>query len=193
MENSPHSVKNISKGTVSRALFGPPAFFEGEDQQAYAALSDAIFNTVKPTDVIEEIWARDVIDHVWEVQRLRKLRAAFLDARLVIGLQEFLDEIDQGQDGLSDRWVLRDPEAITKVNELLKAADLSMDTVMAFTVSLYMKEFENMSRLIATAGVRRDDILREIERSRAVFAEKLRRVTAQTENAQADVVIEAPE
>jgi hypothetical protein len=33
---------------------------------------------VKPSDIFEEIWVRDIVDLTWEVFRLRRLKASFL-------------------------------------------------------------------------------------------------------------------
>jgi hypothetical protein len=46
------------------ALFGPAPLFEGEDTAAYDELLVQIFGTVKPADIVEEIWVRDIVDLV---------------------------------------------------------------------------------------------------------------------------------
>jgi hypothetical protein len=46
------------------ALFGPAPLFEGEDTAAYDELLVRISETVKPADIVEEIWVRDIVDLV---------------------------------------------------------------------------------------------------------------------------------
>src|SRR5215831_17869414 len=57
------------------ALFGPPPLLEGEDAAAYDDLLVRISGAVKPTDIFEEIWIREIVDLVWGAFRLRRLKA----------------------------------------------------------------------------------------------------------------------
>jgi len=57
------------------SLLGPPALFEGEDREAYDKLYTAIYNHVKPTDIMGEIYVRDLVDLTWQVLRYRRLMA----------------------------------------------------------------------------------------------------------------------
>jgi hypothetical protein len=43
-------------------LFGPPPLFEGEDTKAYHELLSRTSAVVKPADILDEFWVRDVID-----------------------------------------------------------------------------------------------------------------------------------
>ena len=45
-------------------LLGPPPLIEGEDAAAYGELLNRISAAVKPEDILEEIWVRDVVDLV---------------------------------------------------------------------------------------------------------------------------------
>ena len=47
-------------------LFGPAPLIEGEDAAAYDELLTGISSTVKPADILEDIWVRDIVDLVWE-------------------------------------------------------------------------------------------------------------------------------
>jgi hypothetical protein len=59
-------------------LFGPPPLLEGEDAAAYNELLARVSGAVKPSDVIEEIWVRDIVDLTWEIFRWRRLKAKVL-------------------------------------------------------------------------------------------------------------------
>ena len=41
-----------------------------------------MFNAVRPSDFIEEIWARDLADVSWSLFRLRRIQAAFLSTKV---------------------------------------------------------------------------------------------------------------
>ena len=54
--------QSASKGFRRPDLFGPPPILEGEDPKAYDEILDRVFGAVGPTDFIEEIWVRDLVD-----------------------------------------------------------------------------------------------------------------------------------
>jgi hypothetical protein len=61
-----------------KSLLGPPLLLEGEDAGAYDALYGHIRTAVAPRDVLEEIWARDVVDNLWEMLRLKRLKVSLM-------------------------------------------------------------------------------------------------------------------
>ena len=69
----------LSKEESAR-FFGPPPLIAGEDQAQYEAMRDQISAAVQPLDFLEEIWVNDVVNLVWETQRLRRLRAELLQS-----------------------------------------------------------------------------------------------------------------
>jgi hypothetical protein len=62
------------------ALFGPPPLIEGEDAAAYDQLLARIFATLKPVDIIDEIFISDFAFLEWEVLRLRRLKWSLIRA-----------------------------------------------------------------------------------------------------------------
>jgi hypothetical protein len=82
-----------SKQIVERTgpgAFGPPPLIEGEDAAAYNQLHARISAAVKPKDVLEEIWVRDVVDLTWETLRMRHFKAKLLASATSTGLQRIL-------------------------------------------------------------------------------------------------------
>ncbi len=62
----------LSKEESAR-FFGPPPLIAGEDRAQYEALRDRISAAVGPLDFLEEIWVNDLVNHVWEELRLRRI------------------------------------------------------------------------------------------------------------------------
>src|ERR1700682_5951683 len=60
--------------------FGPAPLIEGEDAGAYDELLLRISAAVRPHDIFEVIWVRDIVDLVWEAFRLRRLKACLMTA-----------------------------------------------------------------------------------------------------------------
>ena len=72
-----------------------PPLIAGEDAAAYDDLLARISAALEPSDILEEIWVRDVVDMVWDALRLRRLKAQLLTVSAYEGmhtiLRRFLD------------------------------------------------------------------------------------------------------
>jgi hypothetical protein len=176
------------------ALFGPPPLLEGEDAAAYDELLVRISGAVKPTDIFEEIWIRDIVDLVWEAFRLRRLKANLIAAAAHNGLERVLDPLIgwQGASDLAEAWAARQRSAIKRVDKLLASAGLTMDAVMAQALSLKLDDIERIDRMIATAEGRRNTILREVDRHRTTWGQNLRQAVQQIESAEIKVIETKP-
>ena len=71
-------------------FLAPPPLIEGEDAAAYDDLLARISGTLKPADILEEIWVRDVVDLVWDVFRLRRLKVHLLTAAAHEGMAKLI-------------------------------------------------------------------------------------------------------
>ncbi len=59
-------------------LLGAPPLIKGENARSYDELLARISATLQPTDSLEEIWIRDVVDLVWETFRMRRMKASMM-------------------------------------------------------------------------------------------------------------------
>jgi len=177
------------------SCFGPAPLFEGEDSAGYDELLARVSGAIKPSDIIEEIWIRDIVALTWEALRLRRVRAALLTAKRHVGVKQLLRPL-YGTEvyDLSEQWARREGEAVAAVDRHLATAGLTMDAVMAETMSAEIELVEKMDRMIASAEIRRNATLREIERRRSDFAARLRQATKDRDNVEeaSFQVIEAP-
>jgi len=176
------------------ALFGPVPLLEGEDSAAYDELLVRISGAVKPADILEEIWVRDLVDLVWEAFRLRRLKANLMTVVAHEGLRKILETLIDWSDArdLAQAWATRDRGAIRQVDELLASAGFTMDAVMAQTLSLKLDDIERIDRMIATAEGRRNAILREVDRHRETWGQNVRRAVQQIEAAEIKVIETKP-
>ncbi len=99
----------VEQRPIKRNFFGPPPLIAGEDPAAYDELLARVSGAVKPSDILEEIWVRDVIDLVWEALRLRRLKAEFITTNAHKGLQEILEPLSDYSTSvaLSQAWAKR--------------------------------------------------------------------------------------
>jgi hypothetical protein len=89
----------IRGGQVSKiTIFGPPPLVAGEDSAGYDRLLERISGTVKPGDIFEEIWVRDLVDNTWEISRLRRARKASIANRVPAALESALLPFFRPQD-----------------------------------------------------------------------------------------------
>jgi len=158
--------------------FGPAPLFEGEDSAGYDDLLARVSGAIKPADIIEEIWIRDIVGLTWEALRLRRARAALLAANSHVGVRRVLRPLcgTKAYD-LSEQWAWREENAVAEVARHLAAAGLTMDAVLAHTMADDIELVEKMDGMIASAEIRRNATLREIERRRSDLAARLRQAT----------------
>jgi hypothetical protein len=93
---------------------------------------------------------------------------------------------------LVQEYVRREPDAVTRVQELLARANVSMDELMADVLAENLDDIERIDRLTTIAESRRNDSLREIERRRAVFGETLRQSVQAVEDGEFKVIETTP-
>jgi hypothetical protein len=169
--------------TLPPVPFGPAPLVEGEDAGAYDELLVRISSAVRPHDIFEEIWVRDIVDLVWEAFRLRRLRACVMTAgaraALAINLSPLVGR--EQADGLTRSWAARKPGASAEVEEHLATAGIGLDGVAAQGLCLKLDFLERIDRIITAAEARRNAALREIDRHRATLGRQLRQAVLEAD------------
>jgi hypothetical protein len=213
MTNNISIVPTPASQALSRfPIFGSPPLLAGEDAAAYGDLLARVSGNLKPSDIFEEIWVREIADLISESLRWRRHLAGFLATAIPKVLERILKPIVQNQpepvpsgtswssklkaaqaslnagSTLATDWAARDPAAIERVNGLLASAGLTMDNVIAQTTASELDKIERFNRLIASAEGRCNALLREIEHHRAPFAQRLRAEIHKIENAEFETV-----
>jgi hypothetical protein len=180
-----HPVAIVPHRSGAMAFLAPAALIAGEDAAAYDDLLARIAGAVKPADILEEVWMRDVVELVWEAIRLRRYKAGLMAASASRGMAEVLRALGETQpNSLARRWAAREETAVVRVNARLAAAGLGIDAVMASTLAARIDEIERIDRLTMAAEARRAVALRELDRHRAELAQSLRRAAQEVEDAE---------
>ena len=102
-------------------------------------------------------------------------------------MEPFVPDYCERED-LAKAWGTRDKAAVKEVDKLLAAAGMSIDAIMAQTLSINLDDIERIDRMIATAEARRNLIIREIERHRATWAQDLRQAAQQAEDVEFEAI-----
>ena len=171
--------QNATSRVPLDALPASQAILIGEDEEQYHRMLDEVTRSLQPTDIIEQIWVRDVTDKWWEAIRLRRLKGSLLHLATRAGLHKVLGELVDYQTAskLVHRWFEQDEKARQRVGALLKGAGLSFDSALAQALAEKLDHIERIDRMITSAEVRRHAVLREINRHRDAVAARLARAS----------------
>jgi len=166
------SVVPIARDTVP--ALATPALNGNDDSAAWHDLAERIVGAVKPADILEDIWVRDVVDLVWDVVRLRRLKAHLFAVGASDGMAHLLRGIGDMPTLKARGWAAREPQAVATVNRMLSAAGLDMGHVEASAFVTQIEKFDRIERMLAAAEARRAAAIDRIEDRRAVLAQQLR-------------------
>jgi hypothetical protein len=211
--NAKNPVGPKPKSPSRISIFGPAPILGGEDPKAYDDLLADVSSAVKPSDFIEEIWIHDVVYHVWDGLRWRRIKASLLTAAVLTQLKDILFTLVRKRSAreeekesaptlnldfapsppspeqmrvskLVEKWARRDPAAIHRVDKLLSSANITMDSVKTKAFMDQLGHIECIDRFIAIAEERCNRTLREIDRRRSTFATSLREAVQHIEEAE---------
>ena len=161
---SPHIPAHIVE------LLGPAPLLKGEDPKQYQALFSELARSVKPADVTEWLWVRDIVDLTWDTIRYRRLKAKWIDEN-----------------------ELEAPDLSTSKGGYISAGkqhyitDITpFEATTAAFASLNLIE-----QMQASAELRRNNALREVESRRSRLGQALRQASDQIIEAKAPALAEA--
>jgi hypothetical protein len=157
------------------SLFGEPPLLLREDDGAYYTMMEHFAKIVGPTDTIDWFWIKDLTDIMWEIRRMRRLKAVFIETRRDFAHKAAKRCDDAFQYAMwqaagSKVYDDDDPEEPEVVP--VPVPDSEKDT--AGLIMNAMEETQRVDRLIASLEMRFNRTLREIDRRRAGLARRLR-------------------
>jgi hypothetical protein len=146
------------------SFLGAPPLIPGESAEDYEKLVSAVTNTMKPVDLMETIWTRDIVDLQWDIIRFRRIKADLITHRYK-GSKDYLK-------------TLGEPAEF----KTILAGTLRGD--IASIVAVNIKVLECIDHMVMTMEARRNAAYREAERHRIGLGERLRRAAEQVEDAE---------
>jgi hypothetical protein len=176
LPTSPETSQNPRSETLADIL-GPVPLLPDEDRAAYDQLTDRFYEHVQPKDLIEELWLRDVVDLVWQGQRLRRLKANLRIAAIATGVESVIRKLsafDFDADRLVENWLQGYPNARKETAQLMKRAGYNDGVIEAEAFIARFADFDNLERMITQTDSRRAAILREMDRHRDMVSRRLR-------------------
>jgi hypothetical protein len=168
-----------------QALFGDAPLLSTEDPGLYWEMLDRFAASVEPTNVIEWLWVKDVADLSWEIARLRRYRALLIESRRKSQNARVEYEREHAED--PDVYLSHElsPEEI-EARRSAPRLDTEGDSANLFCELLF--RYEPIDKLLISAELRRDRILRELDFRRERIASLLRKTSDQLIDARSDAV-----
>jgi hypothetical protein len=158
----------------SYQLFGRPPVLPSENPADYYQLLVRIAADIGPQGTIEEAWVWDITCLTWEMRRLRRIKNDFIGQLMPDFLQQALARItgmeadSEPMTTLINAWSAGKPSSVRRIERDLASINLAVDAVAARAFVLAIDEIERFHRLISITEARRNAIIREFDRHRAV-------------------------
>jgi hypothetical protein len=161
-------------------LFGHAPTLKTEDNKAYWDFLNEVAGCLKPKDMIEWLWLKDVVDLSWEILRLRKLKITLIEIgrehiNAVIEYERKHPDEPYYEDLLTQTPIRERTAEEIKFRKNQPLHDTETDSVKLLWE--HIDQYERIERLLTSAELRRDRILREIELRRTELARQLRQTT----------------
>jgi hypothetical protein len=144
---------------------------------------------VEPQDIIEWLWIKDVVDLSWEIWRLRRLKIELVEidrenqnARIEWGREHADEPYFEGLSGGTGTPPTPAQIAARKNKPLLDTGADSAEFLFR-----HIEEYEGIEKLLTSAELRRDRILREIQLRRDHMGRRLRAASDEMLDAQVQV------
>jgi len=156
-----------------RGLFGSPPLLKNEDANQYYKMLATFSDALCPKDALECVWLKDYVDLQWEIQRLRRMKAALVNGAELDGIEvvfkSIFDDGKQPEERLEcmAKEVARHPERDKKLQEGAPEFMTVMGERIGAEAFVYrIKDLAALERMLADAERRRNNALREMERRR---------------------------
>jgi hypothetical protein len=177
-------MRNNSVPPDIKALFGDPPLLSTENPTLYWEMLDRFAAFVEPKDICEWFWTKDIVDLSWEIARLRRYRALLIERER----ESKNAEIDYAREHANERSLM-DRLKRPQIEALRNAPRLDTEADSASLLILqYLGTYETVDKLLMSAELRRDRILRELDFRRERIAPLLRKKSDDLIDASADAV-----
>jgi hypothetical protein len=178
-----------------RRLFCTPSLANGEDPDVYAELFRCVEEVVQPKNVWDQMDVADITNHVWEHQRCRRCTGTVINSKRrpalkkilhgAIGLSdvdtETVSDIYFGVERLEERDVtdystqVEIPKTRAGILDLMEKHGFVEADIDRLAMETSLGSLADLENLALKHEIRRERILRELERRRKKRNEKSHR------------------
>jgi hypothetical protein len=171
--------------TTTSDLPNQSAVLRTESKDGFAKLLEELNQEIEPTNFIERMYVNDVANLLWDIMRLRRIKAGIINNAFQPALREILYQIQfdptslaapvlrAASDGLAYNWLFSQ-KSKDRVSSLLQKAGLDEFAVEAEAFRTMIDDIEKVDRALAIAEARRDKSLRMIVECKESFSARIR-------------------
>ena len=166
-------------------LFAKPPLLITESAEDFASLSATLAQEIKPRGIIEHMYVAEIAALVWEILRLRRCKAAIVNAAFKGALADLLDRLTgicnwgapkEKRNALVRDW-FSEPKAKKEVSEILAKYQLDEFAIEAEAIRSRSEDLEVIDRMLTSLESRRNKALRCIADYQDRFAKQVREVS----------------
>ena len=161
--------------------FGSPLLVVGDDAKAYRAKLTELAVAWQPADPIEKIFVRDIAYLDGELLRFRGIRADFLSIHVLKMVRLRFKEVEPLYRGYKEkhpegldldtmmlRWAQGDRDIRDSLDFLLSGAHMTRESLLVTPLTENIKWLEQIELVISRLEMRRNTMVREFLRYRAM-------------------------
>jgi hypothetical protein len=146
-------------------IFGAPPLIEGEELKNYEALEHSLRSAINPSDILEELWFRDMVDAQWEILRFKKMKVSILDMSKLRALKA----LKQERYGIYESQ--KDIGAQT-YSEALEIMGYPESALLAMNYSINLEKLTTIENNIFKLERRRNETLGALENYRSIKSKR---------------------
>jgi hypothetical protein len=142
----------------------------GENAKTYESFLSEMVNYYNPSDPIEWIHVRDIADSQWQMQRMQRASATWIDLAKVRALEQMLSssfsELQTSARSYAQGYFQHCPEARPFVQRLLQDVGLTEAAIPSAAVAMRAADIDRMGRMAMLQKAFRDDAISNLDRHR---------------------------
>lgn len=154
----------------AKALFFHVPVLSLESAASYMQIVDAVATTVGPDDILEWMFVRNIVDHMYNILFLRQVATGIVDIKRKDGLKSVLtsllpDVAAKIIDNMAESWFIYEQKTVTAMR-MLERYKLRPCHIDAEAARLHVAELGQLERMIASRESRLRLEYRELDMHR---------------------------
>jgi hypothetical protein len=154
-------------------FFQKPPILISENRRHYEDMLKGMIKVIEPSNTLEWLLVRDLVDVTWENRRLGKMKAALVNVTWKEATRTILESLLVGNQEERRRAAHEHAEAYftdegrSVVQTILRRHELTEDAIAAQAMAVRLPELDIIDRQMERARVTRMAIARDIQHHRA--------------------------
>jgi hypothetical protein len=145
-----------------------------ESEEEFNRIRQALYDQLGPVGIVEQMYADEVVDLVWQILRLKRCKAGVINLAFHQSSASILYRLMQAGPDVAREWT---PKIAKKVEAELATYKLDGSIIIADAIKTKSCDLEPIDALLVSLETRRDKALVRIAQYRGELGAVLRRTT----------------